>query len=273
MLSKYEQEIVNDIRTWKNEEPSIVSQTFGKLLSPVARLVNMIVPDAAIQGALEISNNIGEWLADTSDIRRDGGVEMISEFKNKDIELSDRLANDVQNWAIAIAAGEGTVAGFFGVFGMVADFPTLITLALRTIHKIGLCYGYEAFTEDDKNFVLGILSASGANSMEEKLAALTLLRTIEVTIAKTTWKEMAKLAAARGGQQMLNKEGVILAIRNLAKQLGVNLTKRKASQVIPVIGAFIGGGINGWFINDVAWAARRTFQERWLIDNQKVLEI
>ena len=59
--------------------------------------------------------------------------------------------------------------------------------------------------------------------------------------------------------------------RNLAKQLGINITKRKAAQAIPIIGAGVGAAMNLAFINDVSWAARRAFQEKWLIDNNKII--
>ena len=114
-----------------------------------------------------------------------------------------------------------------------------------------------------------ILLAASANTIEEKIAALTFLRTIEVSIAKTTWKKMAEVAS----KSALSKEAGIIAIRNLAKQLGINLTKRKALTAIPVIGAAVGGSVNGWFLKEIGWAARRMFQERWLIDNQKIIEI
>jgi hypothetical protein len=112
------------------------------------------------------------------------------------------------------------VTGATGLPGLAADVPSIITLALRTIHKIGLCYGYESTNEMDKNFVLCILSASGANSMTEKLEALTTLRIIEVSISKRTWKAMAEKAASK----QLSTEGGIIAIKRLAKQLGINLT-------------------------------------------------
>lgn len=157
---------------------------------------------------------------------------------------------------------EGGITGATGVFGLAADIPAIITLALRTIHKIGLCYGFEANNEMDDQFVLAILSASGANSVSEKTAALSMLRSVEITIAKRTWKAMAEKTA----QQQISKEGAIIAIKDIAKQLGINLTKRKALQAIPAVGAIIGSSVNGWYIKDVGWAARRAFQERWLVD-------
>jgi uncharacterized protein (DUF697 family) len=113
---------------------------------------------------------------------------------------------------------------------------------------------------------LGILSASGANSMSEKIEALATLRSLEVSIAKQKRKAMAEKAAGR----QLSKEGGIIVIKNLAKQLGITLTKRRAMQAIPVIGAAVGASVNGWYVKDVGWAARRSFQERWLVDNKKV---
>ncbi|MDQ0913944.1 EcsC family protein [Paenibacillus sp. V4I5] len=268
-LSIYESAQLKMIEEWKALEPSIISKALGIALEPIAWVVRKVIPEKAIQGAIDGASSLGQWLSDSKDLMRDGKVSQICDLKYKDLELSDKLADEVHNWAIGIATAEGAAAGAFGILTAPLDIPAIITLAMRTIHKIGMCYGYECKTEQDKLFVLGILSASGANSMEEKLAALTTLRTIEVMIAKQTWKAMAGKAA----QSKLSKEAAIIGIRNLAKQLGVNLTKRKALQAIPAIGALVGASVNGWYIKDVGWAARRAFQERWLIDNNKIIDI
>lgn len=102
--------------------------------------------------------------------------------------------------------------------------------------------------------------------MEEKISALALLTAIRTVLVKMTWKQMTEKAA----QSQLSKEAAIVAIRNLAKQLGVNITKRKAMASIPYIGALVGGSVNGWYIKEVGWAARRAFQERWLTENGKI---
>ncbi|MBL8481808.1 MAG: EcsC family protein [Rhodocyclaceae bacterium] len=133
--------------------------------------------------------------------------------------------------------------------------------------KIGLCYGYKLTDEVGKQMVLSILAASGANTMEEKLAALLTLQQLKIILMKQTWKGMERAA-----ENFLAKEGAIIAIRSLAKQLGVNLTKRKALQAIPAIGAVVGSSVNGWYIKEVGWAARRIFQDRWLTDNGKIID-
>lgn len=267
-LTKYEREQSDQIKKWKAEEPGVISQAFGFVTEPMAWLIRKVVPQSAIKGVLDFANSSAEWLADTNDIKRDGGVQEISDLRTKDLKLSDKVADDVHNWAIGIAAAEGAAAGAGGIFTAPIDIPAIITIALRTIHKIGLCYGYECQDKDEKDFVLAIMAASGANSMEEKVAALSVLKSLEVIIIKQTWKSMAEKAA----QQQMSKEAAIIGLRNLAKQLGVNITKRRALASIPAIGALVGGSVNGWYIKEVGWAARRAFQERWLIENHKLVE-
>lgn len=268
-LTSYEVSQIDLIRKWKNEEPGVLSRAFGVISAPISWLVNRVIPEAAIRGALDCANAIGQHLADSNDIKKDADINSISELRFKDLELSDKLANEIHNWAIGIAGAEGGCAGFAGLPGMAADIPSIITIALRTIHKIALCYGYEAITKEDKDFVLGIMAVAGANSVKEKNAALCTLKSIEVMIARQTWKKMEEMAA----KQFVGKEAGVIALRKLAKQVGVNLTKRKALQAIPAIGAVVGCSANSWYIKEVGWAARRAYQERWLIDNHKIVEI
>ncbi len=266
-LSRYEKEQVKEIGKWKDEEPGVLSQAFGIIIEPLAWFINKIIPEKAIRGALDFSNYLAKWMADTKDVLRDADVCDVEGLKSVELKTCDQISDEVHNWAIGIGVAEGTATGVFGLPGMAADIPAIITLALRTIHKIGICYGYETRTKEDHDFILAILSAAGANTVEEKIAAISFLRSVEVTITKQTWKKIAEKAVER----QMSKEGAIITLKNLAKQLGVNLTKRKALAAIPVIGAAIGGSVNGWFIKEVGWAARRSFQERWLIDNNKII--
>jgi hypothetical protein len=262
----YEKQQVDAIVAWRAEEPGVASRAVGMVVAPIARLVQKVVPEAAIRGAIDGASAAGNWLADTGDVRRDGGVGSIGDLRGRDLELSDRLADGVHNWAIGLAAVEGTATGAFGILGAPVDLPAIITLAMRTIHKVGLCYGYECTTEQDGHFAQSVLAASGANSLDEKLAALASLTALRTTLARHTWKTIAEKAA----QDQLSREAVLVVVRKLAKQLGVNLTKRRALAAIPAIGAVVGGSVNGWYIKEVGWAARRAFQERWLVDAGKL---
>lgn len=267
-MNSYEQNQIEQIKEWKNEVPSVVSQAVGTILKPVTWVVSLVIPSKAIKGALLGCDKIAEFLTDTNDIKRDANVSAISELAHKDLELSDKLANEIHNWAVGTATLEGAGTGLLGLPGLIADIPALITQSLRVIHKIGLCYGFECKTEQDKQLVFGIMSVAGANTVEEKTISVALLRNINVMIVRNTWKKLTEAAVK-------NKYGVaaaVIGIKSLAKRLGINITKRKALQSIPVIGAGVGAAMNAKFLNDVAWAARRTFQERWLIVNNKIEE-
>lgn len=259
----YEKAEFNGIQKWENEPPNIVNQALGVVSTPVVWLAQKLVPQKAIEGCLNLANAAGSALADSGDILRDTKVSKISDLKNVKLEVCDEVANSVHNWALAFAAAEGGAAGFFGLAGMAVDIPSLITFSLRSIHKVGMCYGYESTNYDDERFILNVLSAAGANNPTEKMAAITTMRSIQQMIMKTTWKKMAETAA----QKTLSKEAGVIAVKNLAKQLGINITKRKALQAIPFIGAGIGATMNAQYINDICWAARRSFQKRWLDEN------
>lgn len=267
-LSAYEKKQLKAIMDFKAEEPGVVGKTFGIVIEPLAWLIKKVVPEAAIRGALSMSNRAAKWMTDTKDVIRDGAVESVDELRHKNLELSDNLADEVHNWAIGVAVVEGAGAGTFGLPGMAADIPALITLSLRTIHKIGVCYGFESNTPENEQFALGILAVAGANTIEEKVTAMTTLRVMEVILTNQTWKKISEAAA----KSQFSKEAALFTTKVLAKQLGVNITKRKALAAIPLIGSLIGGSVNGWYVKEVGWAARRIFQERWLMENHKIVD-
>lgn len=257
----YESQQVEEIRSWKTEEPGVVGKAVGFVTAPVAWLVNKLIPDAAIEGVLSGASKAAEALADEGDVLRDTKANRIEDISLLPLEACDAVANSVHNWAVGIGIGMGGGTGSIGLPGLIADMPLTITLALRTIHKCGLCYGFRCTSDEDTQFALGIPSASGANTVAEKAAALATLRSVQVAIANQTWKAMTEKAV----ESTLSREAGVIGIRSLAKQLGVNLTKRKALQAIPVIGAAVGASATGWYVKEVGWAARRSFQERLLI--------
>ena len=256
------------IKAWENEEPGVVSKTFGKLLSPVGKLISVVVPEKVIESSINAANAAAQYLTDTADVLRDGNVESIEELRTKDLKLCDQMADSVHNWAVGIATAEGVAGGFVGLPGLVADIPFITTLALRTIHKIGVCYGYVADANNEKEekaFVLGVLATANASTLGEKASFILGLKQISLLIQRNAWKKLAEMGTAN----LLAKS--IVSVRQAAKLIGVNLTKRKASQSIPFIGGAVGAALNASFINDIAWAARRSYQRRWLEDN-KVIE-
>ena len=204
-MNKYEQKEYAAVLDWKQKGPSVADKTVGFVFKPLSWLVDKVVPQKAIEGALIAFDKIAEFLTDTADVVRDGSVANVDELQVKSLKLSDELANSVHNWALTFAGAEGAATGATGLPGLIVDVPALITMSLRVIHKIGVCYGFEVRNETDRNFVLGVLSAAGANTMKEKISALVLLQKINMLVANTAWKKLAAIAAK-------NKYGIEAAI-------------------------------------------------------------
>lgn len=264
-LSEYETDQVNAIKAWQTEKPSIANKLFDTLPAPVGRAAPKMISADAIKKALGMLDKAADWLADKEDIAKQAGVSKIEALHDKELESLDTLADHVHNWAIGIASAEGVATGVSGFLALAADTPAVVVLALRTIYKIGLCYGYELQSETDKKFVLAILAAAGANSKADKSLALQLMRNAEVT-AKL--RPSPKMAAA--GSEAVEAKDSIVAVEHVARAIERNLAKRQALQTVPAVGAIVGGSLNAWYLKDVGWAARRAFQERWLIDHGKL---
>lgn len=270
-MTSYEKKQLLEIQDYQNEKPSVVSEGLSLIGKPLEVLTGLLIPEQAIQAVLNGANATAEFLADEGDIIRDGNVTQIKDLRNKSLELSDKMANEVHNWAIGVAVAEGGATGMLGAAGIAVDIPAVLTLALRTIHKIGLCYGYKADTTEDKEFVLSVMSLAGANSMKEKNQILLQLKMIEATLRKNALWLIERKATKDMAKKTVSNEVIIKMIRDVCKQLGINFSKRKAVQIIPVLGAGVGATMNGSFIRDIGYAAKRQFQERWLIDNGKII--
>jgi len=261
-ITIYEEKQLKEIEIWKNKQPGVVSKTMGTVLKPLEIVTEKLVPRKAIEAVLSGIDFVAKALTDSGDILRNAKVDSIDTLRSHDLELSDKLADEIHNWAVGLASAEGLATGTTGIFGMALDVPASITLCLRTIHKIGICYGFECDNENGRNVVLSIFCAACSNTMKEKQSALLTLQKIGTMVAKKTWKEIAKDT----GIIAL----IITTIRQLAKQIGINITKRKAAQLIPLAGGAVGAAVNAALLNDVAWASRRMFQELWLRENRKI---
>ena len=263
-LTEYQRKQLALIQKWEKREPNVVSQIIEGVMSPFTKLFTKVVPDKLIESALKGANEAAVFFTDISDVKRDGKVDNIAELRKKDLELSDKLADSVRKWAIGTAMAEGATIGAAGGATIAIDIPFIITFALRTIYKIGACYGYDINprnVEEENVFALGVLSLASANNMDEKTAILVTLKQASIMIQTHTWKQIGKMAS----KNFLAKG--ILNIKQAAKMIGINLTKRKSLQSIPVIGGGVGALMNGSFINDIARAAQKSYQKRWLRDN------
>ena len=263
-LTEYESRQLKQIRQWQGESPGWGTRLLAKPGSKVASAMQAMVPEQALRAALDGANRVAEKLADDRSILKRGGVGTLAELRALELEVCDRLMRTEQRRAAALAGAGGAAFGVAGAAGMVADVPSLIALALRTIHRVGLCYGEDLRKPQLRQLAIGVFALASANSLEEKQTAVAALRHFKPRVLRdAAWRDGVERAAERE----FAKEAAVFSLQNLASKLGINLGKRKAAGVVPIIGALIGGSVNAWYVYDVAQVSRYVFQERWL-DNR-----
>ena len=248
-LDEYEHHQLAQIRQWRAAAPGLATRTIGKASGPLATVAEKALPSMALRLTLDGVHAAAVRLA---------GVDEVEALRKLPLETCDRLAEQVGRRATLMAGGSGAVFGIAGGFGLVADLPTLLTLTFRTIHRTGLCYGEDLGPPERRRLPVAVFALAAANNMEEKTEALRAIDSLEQDAV--AWEE----GMSRAAQRELAKDGVVISINNLGKSLARNLGWRKAGESLPVIGAFVGGSVNAWYLSDLAKAARYTFQLRWL---------
>jgi hypothetical protein len=260
-LITYEQHALTELRAWQAEPPSWGTRLLAKPSGAVSQVVQVLVPPEALRVALEGANRLALKLGSRKSLLERAGVASLEELRAQPLEVCDRLTTREIGRAMAMGGAGGAAFGIAGAFGLVADVPTLLTLAMRTIHRIGYCYGEDASAATARRLSIGIFALVSANSMDEKQAALEALQHKGGGgLVSAAWRDGVERVAERE----LAKEATIYSMQNLARSIGVNLGKRKAAGTIPLLGAAVGATVNAWYLMDTAKTARFVFQERWL---------
>ncbi len=264
MRGAYEQQQLDGIEAWEAQPPSTMARTMGFIAAPLAWAAQKVIPedimekaiDAALKAAAAVSG-IDDLLAEAKKLGFDAAS--VCDLAKAPLHVSDGLAENVMTWAKGLAAAEGAVTGMTGLPGLTADIPALLVLTIRTIRRLGACYGFDSAEEAERSFILQTLRAGAANSMEDKKSAIAGAAEI-----RTFLDAPDTAVSTREQGSILGREAFAAAVRNVAKQLCINLTRRKAVQVIPVVGGGVGAAMNVMFVSDVAEAAFRLYQKRRL---------
>jgi EcsC protein family len=258
-VTPYEQKALKRLRAWQAEAPGWGTRLLARPGSKVAEVVQVLVPTGALRAALDGADRLGRKLSDERSILKRAGVADLAAMRELPLDALDRHARTVSRRALALGGASGAVFGIAGAAGLVADVPALLTIAMRTIHRLGLCYGEKPAAGDERRLGLGIFALVSANSLAEKQLAVAALRA-GAPMLDAAWRD----GVERVTEREIAKEATVYSLQNLARAIGVNLGKRKVAGSIPVVGAAVGAVVNAWYLSDVAQAARYTFQERWL---------
>lgn len=252
-----------EIERWEHEGPTWLAQVGDFILWPATRAAELLIPNGvqdavgkAIEASLVGASNLSDATFNPADVCKRVATERAkcseSCEMSQQLAAADRAAQYYWNWNLSYAATEGGTCGAIGLIGLAADIPALFTIVIRLIQQVSVCYGYDPTKPEERDYVIHILRTSSASDVKAKLEAIMYLKQLETTLLKVPWKKMTV------------EFPTIVALRQLAKSLGINLTKRKALQMVPIIGAIVGASFNGTYANDIGRTAFMSYRRRWI---------
>jgi EcsC protein family len=265
-LTPYEREQVTRIAAWKARRPGLLRRTIETVKWPFDRLFERLVPATRARVMLARVHRAADWEQNHHLVVRALGIGSIQELKSGPLEVCDGLVRKLRNLDREIVTSESLLANVGGLATELLELPAELILALRTVHDVAACYGYQLDCKQDETLVLAIIGLSLVNDPAERLRARRLIRELEEGKGTTRDRETLVRDAERKIEDEVGDDVVVEVI-------GSTLVEEKVEEGIPLLGAALGVILDNAFIQGIDEAAQLTFQERWLRDQGKIDEI
>jgi len=266
---KYEARQVRRIHKWQRRRPGWIARTIEFLVSPIVYLFRRVIPHSTVESVLHGNLAFARRWAREGKTLRSLGVGHHSELTEAELLHSDRTVRRIHGRAVWLAAGVGFVSGIFGIFALPVGMAAILNIALRTIHRIGLSYGYPADGEAERLFVYYTLSLAGNRKPEDKAASLQAMRELLAAIAAQP-SESEKPAAAVDDR--IRHKALDIAHHDFSREITKQLVEVRILTSIPGIGGIVGLIVDTRYISSVGWAARHAYQLRWLEERGRLPE-
>lgn len=266
-MSPYEAHEREAILRWKTPSQGGFLSKASKVINAPFKFAGNAVMDAPLigpvvqkstQGAISLLNDGAQALVRKEAIFKEyrgnghNHIKDTPDIQSLDLQDVDKAIGYLAAKYKGLAAVEGGTTSGGGPAGLIADIPLLVTLNLRAIGEYATYCGFDTSLQQERLYAMNVLGLATEPTDSAKQLALANLTKIASEIAKKkTWKE-------------LERHLFVQALKKLAEQIGLRLTKAKLAQVIPVIGIAIGAGYNTYFTHKVCDAAYMLYRERFL---------
>ncbi len=219
-----------------------VDWTIDNVISGLLRLTNEIVQDFVWRDIIH------------SEFRKAGlAVQNREDILKLDLKDIDRVMEGLDTKYRAVAAAEGAVAGYTGAAGIVPDIVALVSINLRAAGEYAVYCGFDTSQEVERLFALQILDAVSQPSDAAKQIALAPVMRLSQRLAR------------QQALEVIEQQALVRAIQNATRALGIQLTRAKLADIVPVVGAFIGSGFNAYYTSKVCDTAHNIYRERFLL--------
>lgn len=263
--SPYELAALAEIEKFKNPKPSSFSNALSKVTRPIGKALDALseqefaqILSKALVGILDVINEGAAWSVRPAAILAEfqgdeHAVSSLEDIRRLDLEAIERTLGYLAAKYKAVAAAEGAATGAAGLPGLAVDIPALFSIALRAVSEYATYYGFDIRLQEERKFAMQVLFAATSVDVAARKMAMAQLTKASLLVAKgATWKEIEKIVLAQG-------------IRYVGKAIGVRITKRKLSQILPVVGAVTGGAFNALYLREVTEMASMMYRERFLL--------
>jgi hypothetical protein len=247
MPTAYERSQIDAIARWKSTGPSRLAEAVDRLTAPLTWVVGHFVPRSVVTRLVSTMEEVAARSDSAREVARSAGVADVRELAGASLETCDRLAERFSAWAERFALVESTATAFGGPLFHV---PAQLIAALRSVSRIGHCYGYPLDQPVDRATVIDIMEISMLQSVGDRRRTVAALH-----------------AAFQRHSDALEGAGDVLA------RTSRNMIAEEALDLVPVVGTAVSFLFDSQFMHAVDETARRIYQERWLRDRGVVAAI
>ncbi len=247
-LNKKEERILNkkDNRFIKSK----INPVMDKVQDKIPEKLRATLETAFLKGfelVFEKGNNVIEKTYNKDRLMSDHVVNdyiLEKKLNRRNMNTLDKYARNSNRFNTSLSLVEGSVLGFFGI-GL-PDIPLFIGVIMKTINEIALNYGFDYKNDNEKAFILKIISAAMSEG-EDKIRIND---------------EISILGEAIDKNLEINIDLDSL-IKETAKILSDALLVGKFIQGIPFVG-IVGGTINYTIIKKIAKYGQIKYKKRYL---------
>ncbi len=259
------QDFLAAVIAWRDRVAQPDLRGLPRVSVPGVQRLRKAVPDGAAQGLLAAAYATSLRLSQRETLLRQAQVDSLDALRLRPLADCDAHARRIAQRSGWVAGGSGAALGIAGAAGLVADAPALLLIALRTLMRIGYCYG----ELPSPALVAALFALASADTVDEKnqawQAALTAPAGQHLLLAEAPQDAAVRDGLERAVEREFAKQALTGAMQKLATTLVQRLGVRKAAGLLPVVGALVGGAVNIRFVYLLAEAARMAFTARRLL--------
>jgi len=176
-------------------------------------------------------------------------VNTLEDVEKLDISIMDTAVEKITGNRKKIATFQGASTGIGGIFTLTIDIPLLLSLQLKTLQDIAICYGYDPKVKEERLFIVKCMQFVSADIVGKQVI-LTQLSQFDNPDDSTKREVLSELQGWRE---------VVFSFRD---QFGW----KKLFQMVPIAGLVFGAFINRSAVNDIAEAGKMLYRKRRIIE-------